>query len=242
MKPADKEAEPVDRSVAAVDRTLSLLEAFLGKPGGRSLSELEERTGLFKSVILRYMLSLEARGFVHKEPSGAYRLGVKAAQLGRAFESSVELVSTLRPFVERLSERTGSSASVYVRDDDCRVCLLRAEPERDVRVSIRAGTRRPMDKSASSLAFRRFERETVQAFEAAGVAGIASSAGVGDPLLASMAAPLFGIDDAFVGVLTLSGVIGHFNVDDKRVRSLLFEEALAASALLGATLTEHGGK
>jgi len=111
---------------------------------------------------------------------------------------------------------------------------LRAEPERDVRVAIRAGTRRPMDKSASSLAFKRFERKTVQAFASAGVAGIASSSGVGDPLLASMAAPLFGMSDAFVGVLTLSGVIGHFDVDDERIRSQLFDDALAASALLGA--------
>ncbi|WP_250535154.1 helix-turn-helix domain-containing protein [Caballeronia sp. AZ10_KS36] len=234
MKPNNKDDEQIDRSVAAVDRTLSLLEAFMGQPGGRSLSELEERTGLFKSVILRYMLSLEARGFVHKEQNGMYRLGYKAAQLGRAFESSVELVSTLRPVVERLSEKTSASASVYVRDGDARLCLLRAEPERDVRVAIRAGTRRPMDKSASSLAFKRFERKTVQAFATAGVAGIASSSGVGDPLLASMAAPLFGVSDAFVGVLTLSGVIGHFDVDDERIRSLLFDEALAASALLGA--------
>ncbi|CAE6747447.1 IclR family transcriptional regulator [Paraburkholderia nemoris] len=234
MKPAVKDDEQIDRSVAAVDRTLSLLEAFLDQQGGQSLSDLEQRTGLFKSVILRYMLSLEARGFVHKEQNGMYRLGYKAAQLGRAFESSVDLVTTLRPVVERLSEKTGSSASVYVRDGESRLCLLRAEPERDVRVAIRAGTRRQMDKSASGLAFKRFEHKTVQAFEAAGVAGIASSAGVGDPLLASMAAPLFGMSDAFVGVLTLSGVIHHFDVDDGKVRSLLFDEALAASALLGA--------
>ncbi|WP_250504634.1 helix-turn-helix domain-containing protein [Caballeronia sp. AZ7_KS35] len=237
-----KDEEQIDRSVAAVDRTLSLLEAFLGEPGVRSLSDLEERTGLFKSVILRYMLSLETRGFVHKEQSGTYRLGVKAVQLGRAFESSVDLASTLQPVVERLSEKTGNSASVYVRDGEWRVCLVRAEPERDVRVAIRAGTRRPMDKSASSLAFKRFERKTVQVFAASGVAGIASSAGVGDPLLASMAAPLFGIDNAFVGVLTLSGVIGHFHVDDEKVRSLLFDAALAASALLGATCNEGAGE
>ncbi|WP_061134098.1 IclR family transcriptional regulator [Caballeronia fortuita] len=229
-----KDDEQIDRSVAAVDRTLSLLEAFLDDPGGRSLSELEQRTGLFKSVILRYMISLEARGFVHKEPDGLYRLGYRAAQFGRAFENGVDMVATLKPVVERLSERTGSSASIYVRDGDWRVCLLRAEPERDVRVAIRAGTRRPMDKSASSLAFRRFERKTVQAFATAGVTGIASSAGVGDPLLASMAAPLFGMADALVGVLTLSGVIGHFHVDDEKLRALLYEEAIAASALLGA--------
>jgi len=234
MKPVLKDDEQTDRSVAAVDRTLSLLEAFLDQPGSRSLSDLEQRTGLFKSVILRYMLSLEAHSFVHKEQNGRYRLGYKAAQLGRAFESSVDLVTTLQPVVERLSKKTGNSASVYVRDGDSRLCLLRAEPERDVRVAIRAGTRRPMDKSASSLAFKRFERKTVQEFASVGVAGIVSSAGVGDPLVASMAAPLFGVSGAFVGVLTLSGIIGHFDVNDEKVRTLLLDEALAASALLGA--------
>lgn len=99
------EDEPVDRSVAAVDRTLLLLEAFLGQPGTRSLGELEARTGLFKSVILRYMLSLEARGFVHKEASGAYRLGIKASQLGKAFDGGIDLVDTLAPIVDRLMRK-----------------------------------------------------------------------------------------------------------------------------------------
>ena len=82
-------------------------------------------------------------------------------------------MTALRPVVERLSEKTGSSASVYVRDGESRLCLLRAEPERDVRVAIRAGTRRPVDKSASSLAFRRFEHKTMQAFEAGALLGAA---------------------------------------------------------------------
>ncbi|WP_116135164.1 IclR family transcriptional regulator [Trinickia diaoshuihuensis] len=231
-----RDDELIDRSVAAVDRTLLLLEAFLGKPGTRSLSDLEAQTGLFKSVILRYMLSLEARGFVHKEANGAYRLGVKASQLGKAFDGGIDLVATLRPIVDRLMHTTGHSASVYVRDGDARACLVRAEPDRVVRVSIRAGTRRPIDKTASGQAFARFENRTAAALANKGVENVSASSGVGDPLLASMAMPLFGVDDAFVGVLTLSGVIGDFDVDDRKLRAALYEEASNASALLGATL------
>ncbi|WP_186268929.1 IclR family transcriptional regulator [Burkholderia gladioli] len=230
------EDEPVDRSVAAVDRTLLLLEAFLGQPGTRSLGELEARTGLFKSVILRYMLSLEARGFVHKEASGAYRLGIKASQLGKAFDGGIDLVDTLAPIVDRLMRKTGHSASVYVRDGDSRVCLVRAEPDRVVRVAIRAGTRRPIDKTASGQAFKRFGTLTAAALVENGLDNVSVSAGVGDPLLASMSMPLFGAGNGFVGVLTLSGVIGDFDVDDRGLRSTLHAEASIASTQLGAVV------
>lgn len=223
-----------DRSVAAAERSLILLEAFLDG-GVLSLSELETRTGLFKSVILRYMISFEGRGFVRKGADGRYCLGPKAFQLGRAFEATFDVASVLQPSLDKLTRLTGKSASVYVRDGEWRVCLLRAEPDRSVRVAVQPGTRRPIDETASSLTIKHFEGKSSLDLDTLKVSDIAATAGMGDPLLASMAIPLYGPGNMLMGALTLSGIKGDFDLRSSALRALLCEEAIAASLSLGAS-------
>src|SRR5690242_2998600 len=148
-KTDDKSA--VDRSVAAAERSLQILEAFLARPGPLSLGDLEQRTGLFKSVILRYMLSFESRGFIQKDRHGQYRLGPKAFQLGKAFENTLDLSLTMQPVLDRLTRATGECSSVYILDGDWRICLLRADPDRVVRIATRVGTRLPINGTATSI-------------------------------------------------------------------------------------------
>ena len=64
----------VDRTINAAQRTLSILNAFLTRDGPLTLGDLESETGLFKSVILRYMLSLEP-DYVTRRQDGLYQLG-----------------------------------------------------------------------------------------------------------------------------------------------------------------------
>lgn len=62
MKSNPKRARQLpDRSVAAAERTLAILDAFAGASRSMSLGDLEQATGLFKSVILRYMISSTLR-------------------------------------------------------------------------------------------------------------------------------------------------------------------------------------
>jgi DNA-binding IclR family transcriptional regulator len=236
MKENDNDKVAADRSVAAAERSLLILEAFLGDAGPRSLVELEERTGLFKSVILRYMISFEGRGFVRKDERGQYWLGPKAFQLGRAFENNFDMSSTMQPVLNRLMQATSESASVYVKDGDWRVCMLRAEPNRAVRVATLVGTRLPIDGTATGMVLSRYHGKTWMDIGQLSQKLVAASAGVGDPLLASMSAPLFGPGEVCIGALTLSGVNGHFDIKSARFRELLFNEAVSASVVLGASV------
>lgn len=226
-----------NRAVAAAERSLLILEAFIDKPGPRSLIELEQRTGLFKSVILRYMISFEASGFVRKDDAGLYRLGPKAFQLGKAFEVTFDLSQVMQPVLDELTRQTNESASVYIRDGDFRLCLLRSDPDRAVRIATRAGSRSPMDEAASSVVLLRYAGKRFSDVAPLSEKSIVCTTGKGDPLLASMSTPLFGPGDAFVGTLTLAGVSGHFDVKSARFKSLLYEASMAASRQLGATLS-----
>lgn len=74
--------------VAAVERALSILDAFRAAQGELSLATLAERTGLYKSTILRLIVSLEAGGYIRRIESGNYQLGPKVAELSVRLESS----------------------------------------------------------------------------------------------------------------------------------------------------------
>lgn len=71
----------VDRSVNAVMRALEILDAFISHPGGLTRGELEFFAGLSESIILRYMLTLEAERYVFRHPDGCYELGSRAVSM-----------------------------------------------------------------------------------------------------------------------------------------------------------------
>ena len=145
---------PVDRSVAAVDRTLSILDAFVEGGGSRTLSQLEEQTGLFKSVICRYMLSFERSGYILKVGEAQYQLGPKAAHLGSTYDRALNLSDVVMPVLEMLAAETTESASFYVHDNGKRLCLYRVDSPRSLRVSVQPGSTLPIDKSATGQVFK----------------------------------------------------------------------------------------
>lgn len=81
----------VDRSVTAVERTLAILDSLLTEPQPLRLKDIERVTGLFHSVILRYMISLERSHYVHKRADGCYVPGPKLFQLGKRYEEVFDL-------------------------------------------------------------------------------------------------------------------------------------------------------
>src|SRR5256885_8835193 len=72
--------------VAAVERALSILEAFAEADDMLTLAELAKRTGLYKSTILRLSKSLESHGYLLRTADGNYRLGAKLLYLGSLYQ------------------------------------------------------------------------------------------------------------------------------------------------------------
>lgn len=60
--------------IASVERPLEVFDAFEAGPGALTLVELSERTGLYKSTILRIVETLAARGHLVREADGTYQI------------------------------------------------------------------------------------------------------------------------------------------------------------------------
>ena len=80
-----------DYNIAAVDRTLDLLEA-LSRIGPASLAALAESVGCTRTAAFRLLRTLQGRGFtIQDEARGLWRLGARWSALGRAANSRMSI-------------------------------------------------------------------------------------------------------------------------------------------------------
>jgi DNA-binding IclR family transcriptional regulator len=232
MKTSPKRARPLpDRSVAAAERTLAILDAFVGAGASMSLGDLEQATGLFKSVILRYMISLERRNYVIKLHDGRYRLGPKLMELGHICEDSFDILSIVNPALDQIAEETGETVSFYVREGENRICIARRDSSHSLKVSVRPGSTHALDETSSSLVLNDFSDANAHELDDREI--FRATSGVVDVLTCSVSIPVFGASGQFKGALTVSGPIGRFDTQNSRMRQKLRSAADSLSFKLG---------
>ncbi|QIE46852.1 IclR family transcriptional regulator [Pseudohalocynthiibacter aestuariivivens] len=226
------DAEQVERPVAAAERSLRILDAFAAAHHPLTLGDLAEATGLFKSVILRYMISFEKLSYVRKLPDGRYQLSVKAFQLGRAFESSLDQRELIETTMTQLRDSTNESVFFYVREGDNRMCMMGVDSPQSLRVNRKIGMPIPMDTTSICQVLRDYEDGAPQAVE--NTADLARfSVGVFDPLTASVSAPVFDRNGALIGVIAVSGPIGRFDAQNPEVLDHIASKVHRLSTMLG---------
>ena len=221
------------KPIAAVERALQVLGAFRGAPR-QTLSELSQRTGLFKSTLLRILSTLERHGYVIRLADGRYRLGGLLLELGAGYLASFDLAEVVRPALAALAQQTGESASFYVRAGSRRQCLFRVDSAQAVRHVINAGQIVDLDGAATSQLLRRHDGDTARPPAALDYAGLClATSGIGDTQTASVAAPVFNTE-GFVGVINVSGPVGRFTPRSTAAfRAALAEAARRVTASLG---------
>lgn len=121
ITPPNKSTKQVD----SVDKALSILECFSDNELELSLKQLAEKTGLYKSRILRLCGTLIDHGFIIRLGRSIYKLGPRIMVLGKIYERSNSLVSLARPILRELASITGETSKLYVIQGFKRVCLVR---------------------------------------------------------------------------------------------------------------------
>ncbi len=220
--------------VAAVERALDILEAF--KPGDDvlSLAILSDRTGLFKSTILRLAATLERYGYLSRLQNGGYGVSYKPLTLGSLFQRSLQSPDTVMPILESLVQATGESASFMVREGNVRVCLYRIESPQAVRVSLRAGDVKPLNRGAAGRILLAFAEPKNATGNVERAEMIATSVAEITPGVTSIAAPVFGPGDVVAGALSVSGPSHRLGLDVlKRMRTVLLTAARGLTASIG---------
>ncbi|MGB0697122.1 MAG: IclR family transcriptional regulator [Rhodospirillaceae bacterium] len=197
--------------VESVERALAILGAFLGDQERLSLKDLADRTGLYKSTILRLTSSLEAYDYLIRDEEGRWRLGPVLWRLGAAYRKTFDLGATVLPTLRMVRDRLGESVAFYIRDGDRRVCLHRVVGSKGLVHEVQEGVPLPLDRGAAGHVLMAWEDETGEQYERIRQQGFCVSLGERDPDIAAVATPVLSSTGTLKGALSLSGLKGRFN-------------------------------
>jgi DNA-binding IclR family transcriptional regulator len=206
----DEDGSSDEPGVAAVNRALSILDAFTEDAPMLTLTQLSQRTGLYKSTILRLMQSLESYGYIHRLNSGVYMLGPSPIRLAALATKALHPAELIMPVLRELVQATSESASFYVRSGTMRLCSFRVDSPRAVRDHVQVGELLPLDKGAAGHVLVEFERFASDADTLSIDRLIRITRGERDVETAAVACPVFGEKNILQGALSLSGPITRF--------------------------------
>ncbi|MES2534547.1 MAG: IclR family transcriptional regulator [Pseudomonadota bacterium] len=226
------------RTVAAVERAFAILEAFNQDDITLSLAELAERTGLYKSTILRLIQTLERVGYIGRTAGGDYHIGPRPLRLGRLYQRAVSKEDVIMPALQRLVEVTTESAGFHVRFNDRRLCLYRVDSQQPLRDHFKPGDELPLGRGAAGVVLSAFTEPDDARFADVRQDMVAVSRGTLWPDMGGVAAPVFNADGKLEGALTVSGPATRF--DDAAVaqfKPILLSSARDVTAALGGDIS-----
>jgi IclR family pca regulon transcriptional regulator len=131
--------------IAALERGLSVLEAFSGESSTLSMTEIAEQAGLNKSTAFRVTYTLEELGYLKRDPeTKRYRPGLKVLRLGFSALNSLEMGQVAQPFLKALSDQCGETTNMTVRDERDIVYVARNKTQQILSVDLHLGSRLPV--------------------------------------------------------------------------------------------------
>lgn len=233
--------------VAAVDRALTILEAFSNNAPSLSLGEIAARTGFYKSTILRLIQSMERFDFIVRGQDSRYRVGPACWRLGVLFKQGLRLEDRLMPFLSELSDVTKETVAFWIpvtgQSQPVRLCMMRVESPYEVSHNFRIGDALslspPRDEQLGTTGrvLRAYLFPTHPEDDGIRAERVFSSYGIRDPEVLGVAAPVFGLDGELVGGLILSAPTSRRDREwAQSMKPLVLATADRATLALGGTV------
>jgi len=145
----------------SLERGLAILAAFTPDRPALGVSELARRLGLTRSTAHRYVTTLATLGYLlQDEPTRKYRLGPRVLDLGFSMIGSLELREIAAPHLRRLTDITGHTSNLAIRDDTDVILIDRVRgrpgPYHHLEFTLHVGSRIPAYCSATGKALLAF--------------------------------------------------------------------------------------
>jgi IclR family transcriptional regulator, pca regulon regulatory protein len=145
----------------SLERGLAVLSAFTPDRPALGISELGRELDLTRSTTHRYVATLATLGYLQQDASTRkYRLGPRVLDLGFSMLGSLELREIAAPHLRRLTDITGHTSNLAIRDDTDVILIdrVRGRPGRyhHLEFSLHVGSRLPSYCSATGKALLAF--------------------------------------------------------------------------------------
>lgn len=230
------------RPLSTVLKTLTVLDELGTSTRGMRLAEVVRVIGGGRSTVYQKLQTLVAAGWVEQMADGSYRLSMHAARIGNAALQQASLGERVVPLLQKLVYEVNETASLAVLDGHMAYIVQRVESEALLRADLRIGGALPLDSTASGRVISAFLPEAHRArLLAQGVAlppdamleqvrceRFAVSAGVTDPTIRAIGAPIFDAAGNCIAALSLVGPLPRFDPQQHRDALLRYAEAINA--------------
>ena len=140
-------------AIQVIDRAAALLDALSRAGGKGTLKVLSADAQLHPSTASRILTSLMAHGYVEREGSGCYKLGVRLLQLAAKVGTQLDVRRLAPPVMEWLRDEVGETVNLSLRDRDEVVYVERVTSSQMMRVEQVVGSRAPLHVTAVGKLF-----------------------------------------------------------------------------------------
>ncbi|MCY0389346.1 IclR family transcriptional regulator [Robbsia sp. Bb-Pol-6] len=232
---------PLDVSpsgVDVIDRVVAILLAFRTGDPPLTLTEIANRTGLYKSTVLRLTAALGHHHLLTRSSDGRYQLGILNYSIGKRYESNLNIGDVLLPLMRDLNEKLGETVAFHIRSGNVRVCLFRIDSRFSVRADVKPGDIQQLERGAGGRVLLAFCGQTGDPYEAIRNDHCYLSMGERDAETAGVSAPVFGPMQELIGAVGIVTPITRMTADqaDPFTVSVL-DTAARATARLGGDNT-----
>jgi len=145
------------------DKGLKILDLFTTERPRMTLRDVAEISGMSKPTALRLLNTLEANGYLMRDKSKAYCLGLKFLELGNCVAERLDVRHIAMPHMEELLIRSDQAVNLVIRDGLEAVYIEKRETSHPVRMYTRIGRRAPLYAGACPRALIAFLPEKEQA-------------------------------------------------------------------------------
>jgi IclR family pca regulon transcriptional regulator len=145
----------------SLERGLAILSAFTPDRPDLGISELARKLDLTRSTTHRYVATLTTLGYLQQDDSTRkYRLGARVLDLGFSVLGSLGLREIAAPHLRRLTDTTGHTSNLAIRDDTDVILIDRVRgrpgPYHRLEFNLHVGSRIPAYCSATGKALLAF--------------------------------------------------------------------------------------
>jgi len=145
MKPTKN---PKFYSVPAIQRTLDLIETMASSHHELTITEANRKFKIPKSSVYAILQTLKSRGYVEKNAHDQYFLTLKLFSLGSSLIDTLDLRRVALPYLKELTEKSGITGHIAIRDNAYAVYIEKIEVLGAVRLTTRVGKRMPVHSTS----------------------------------------------------------------------------------------------
>ena len=200
-----------NKGVEAVDKALQILNSFTEKREELTLTEISKIINQYKSTTSRLCSSLLNYGYIERLPNKKFKLGTAISRLINVYDDTFHINHLIQKQLNFIKDKTNETASFWIKSDNYRICIMKSEPEKDMKHNLVLGQPRSLEKGSSGHIISTYydlnniNKSKVLKNE------YSISHGEIDPEKASVTVPVLSKHKTLLGALSVSGHVSNFN-------------------------------